>query len=129
MKRDLLDYIFDIFNAIKEVEDFTKGMDFKKFLNDRKTINVVIRSLELMGEATKKIPEDVRRRYSDIPWKRIAGMRDKLIHEYAAVDLEIVWIVIKEELPPVRPMIEKVLEDMRKEDTEGFNLIENDTLL
>lgn len=61
MKRDLLDYISDISNAIKEVEDFTRDIDFEEFLNDKKTINAVIRSLEVIGEATKKIPKDMRR--------------------------------------------------------------------
>jgi len=89
-------------------------MDFTEFLGDRKTINAVIRSLEVIGEAAKKIPEDVRKRYPDIPWKRMAGMRDRLIHEYHGVDLEIVWVVVKEELPPVRALVEKVLEDMEK---------------
>lgn len=116
MKKNLLDYISDISNAIEEVGDFTQGMDFPEFLSDRKTINAVIRSLEVIGEAAKKIPEEVRKRYSAIPWKRMAGMRDKLIHEYHGVDLEIVWAVVKEELSPVKPLIKKVLEDMEKED-------------
>ncbi len=89
-------------------------MDFTEFLGHRKTINAVIRSLEVIGEAAKKIPEDVRKRYPDIPWKRMAGMRDKLIHEYHGVDLEIVWVVAKEELSPVKALVEKVLEDMEK---------------
>lgn len=115
MKRDLLDYIADILTATEEVEGFTQGMDFEIFVRDRKTINAVIRSLEVMGEAAKKIPEEVRRRYPDIPWKRIAGMRDKLIHEYHGVDLEIVWAMVKEELPPIKPLVEGVLGDMEKE--------------
>ena len=116
MKKDLGDYIADILNAVREVEEFTEGMNFKTFLTDKKTINAVIRSLEVMGEATKHIPEDVREQYPDIPWKRMAGIRDKLIHEYSGVDLEIIWSVIKEELPPIEPLIEKVLKDMEKED-------------
>ena len=116
MKKDLGDYIADILNAVREVEEFTEGMNFETFLTDKKTINAVIRSLEVMGEATKHIPEDVREQYPDIPWKRMAGIRDKLIHEYSGVDLEIIWSVIKEELPPIEPLIEKVLNDMEKED-------------
>lgn len=65
-----------------------------------------------MGEAAKRIPERLRRKYAQIPWKRMAGMRDKLIHEYSGVDLEIVWTVIKEELPPIRPHIERVARDL-----------------
>jgi uncharacterized protein with HEPN domain len=116
MKKDFRDYIADILNAIQEVEEFTRGMNFNTFLKDKKTINAVIRSLEVMGEAAKRIPEDVKEQYSDIPWKRMAGMRDKLIHEYSGVDLEIVWLVIKEEVPPIKPLIEKLFNDMGKGD-------------
>ncbi len=112
MRRDLRDYVVDILNAIIEVEEFTRGMDFERFLTDKKTINAVIRSLEVMGEAAKRIPEDVRQEYPDIPWKQMAGMRDKLIHEYSGMDLDIVWTAVKEELPPIKPLIEKVLNAM-----------------
>ncbi len=91
--KDFGDYIADILNAVNEVEEFTEGMNFETFLTDKKTINAVIRSLEVMGEAAKHVPEDVRDKYPDIPWKRMAGMRDKLIHEYSGLDLEIVWSV------------------------------------
>jgi len=80
MKRELLDYVNDILDAVVEVEDFTKDMDFNEFAKDKKTTNAVIRSLEIIGEAAKKIPETLRKRYPNIPWKRMAGMRDKLIH-------------------------------------------------
>jgi len=102
------DYIADVLNSILEVEDFAHGMSYATFICDRKTINAVIRSLEVMGEAAKRIPEEIRRKYPDIPWKRMAGMRDKLIHEYAGVDLETVWNVITEELPPLKPLLEKL---------------------
>lgn len=114
MKKDLGDYIADILNSIKDVEEFTEGMVFETFLTDKKTINAVLRSLEVMGEAAKRIPEELREKYPDIPWKRMAGMRDKLIHEYSSVDLEIVWTVIKEELPPVKPLVEKVFQDLNE---------------
>lgn len=114
MKKDLGDYIADILNSIKDVEEFIEGMAFETFLTDKKTINAVIRSLEVMGEAAKRIPEELREKYLDIPWKRMAGMRDKLIHEYSGIDLEIVWTVIKEELPPVKPLVEKVFQDLNE---------------
>ena len=111
-KIELGDYIQDILEAIGEVEDFTTGMQFDDFVKDKKTINAVVRSLEVIGEATKKIPDSFREKYSEIPWKRMAGMRDKLIHEYFGIDLEIVWEVIDNELPPIKPLIQKVLEDI-----------------
>jgi len=112
MIRDFADYISDMLNSLKELEQFTAGMNFETFAQDRKTINAVVRSLEVMGEAAKRIPEDIRTKHPAIPWKRIAGMRDKLIHQYWGVDTEIVWTVIKEELPPFKPLIEKVLRDL-----------------
>ncbi len=109
-KRELGDYIQDILEALGEVEDFTTGMQFDDFVKDKKTINAVVRSLEVIGEATKRIPDSFREKYSKIPWKRMAGMRDKLIHEYFGIDLEIVWEVINSDLPPIKPLIQKVLE-------------------
>lgn len=106
MKRELRDYIKDILDSISDIESFVGGMDFNIFIGDKKTINAVIRSLEIMGEASKKIPEELRAKYPGIPWKRLAGMRDKLIHEYHGIDLEIVWEVIKREIPPLETGIE-----------------------
>lgn len=115
MTKNWGDYIADILAAIKETEEFTRGMSYKTFSSDKKTINAVIRSLEIMGEAAKRVPDHVKEKYPDIPWKRMAGMRDKLIHEYSGVDLEIVWTVVKEELPPIKPFIEKLYNDTIKD--------------
>ena len=112
MKRDCRDYVCDILNSIKDIEDFVCGMSFEQFAFDRKTTNAVIRSLEVIGEAVKKIPQEVKNKYPDIPWKYMAGMRDKLIHEYHGVDLEIVWKVIKEELPPLEVKFKQILEEL-----------------
>ncbi|GBE04570.1 hypothetical protein BMS3Abin10_00186 [bacterium BMS3Abin10] len=84
-------------------------MSFDEFLTDKKTSNAVIRSLEVIGEATRKIPADLMDRSPEIPWKRMTQMRNKLIHEYFGIDLEIVWTVIKDELPPLSPHFEKLL--------------------
>ncbi|MBM4349214.1 MAG: DUF86 domain-containing protein [Deltaproteobacteria bacterium] len=109
------DYVVDILTSIQEVEDFTRGMDYRDFAGDKKTVNAVVRSLEIMGEAAKRVPEAVRQRYPDVPWKRMTGMRDKLIHEYSGVDLEIVWGVVKTELPPVKPLIDQIFEDLKSQ--------------
>ena len=114
MKRVWRDHVADIFAAIQEVEDFTRGMEYEQFALDKKTVNAVVRSLEVMGEAAKRIPEDVRERYPDVPWKRMTGMRDKLIHEYSGVDLEFVWNVVKAELPPIKPLVEQALRDFKQ---------------
>lgn len=114
MTRNYRDYIADILACFLETEEFTQGINFEAFSRDRKTINAVVRSLEVMGEAAKKIPEEVRKKYPAIPWKRMTGMRDKLIHEYSGVDLEIVWGVIKTELPPLYPLFEKMKQDLER---------------
>ena len=114
-KRDFRDYIQDILDSIVEVKKFVEGMRFEDFTKDKKTVNAVIRSLEVIGEAAKKVPEDLREGYPQIPWKRMTGMRDKLIHEYFGIDLEIVWEAINNELPPIKPMIQKVLKDIENE--------------
>ncbi len=113
MRRTLLDYLEDMRASALEVLDFTRGMTFEEFLRDRKTINAVLRSLEVLGEAAKRIPQGVRARHSDIPWRDVAGMRDKLIHEYHGVDLEIVWRTVQEDVPALLPRIEKVLAEER----------------
>ena len=87
-------------------------MSYEEFLRDKKTTNAVIRSLEVMGEAAKRIPEVIRENYPDIPWKRMAGMRDKLIHEYAGEDLETVWDVATEELPDLKPKLERLKDNL-----------------
>jgi len=113
-ERDFTDYIKDILISMQDVEEFTSGMTFEDFLQDKKTIKAVIRSLEVLGEAAKKIPDDIKARYPRIPWKRMAGMRDKLIHEYFGVDLEIVWNAAKKELPPVKSSIEELVREIEK---------------
>ncbi|NIM16039.1 MAG: DUF86 domain-containing protein [Candidatus Aminicenantes bacterium] len=117
MTRDYTDYINDILNSIEEIEEFIEGMDFETFNSDRKTINAVIRSLEVMGEAATKIPTDIREKYTDIPWSKMAGMRNKLIHEYFGVDLEIVWTVCTDEIPPIKPLLIEIQNNIKKEST------------
>ncbi len=114
MKRTYRDYVQDILTSIQEIEEFTEYMEFEDFVEDKKTVNAVIRSLEVMGEAVKKIPPDIRDKYPEVPWKYIAGMRDKLIHEYHGVDLGIVWKVIKEEIPPIKPVFERIWRELEE---------------
>jgi uncharacterized protein with HEPN domain len=106
--RELSDYLADILNAMVEVDEFIKDMTFDTFEEDRKTINAVIRSLEVLGEATKHIPATFRDKHPDIPWSKMAGMRDVLIHNYMGVDLMTVWKAAKERLPEIRLMVEKL---------------------
>ncbi len=113
-KRDYLDYIQDIVDSIIDIENFIGKMSFNEFSQDKKTLNAVVRSLEVIGEAAKRVPESLRKKYPKLPWKEMARMRDKLIHGYFGVDVEIVWKVVKDEMPPLKPSIEQVLKDLKE---------------
>jgi uncharacterized protein with HEPN domain len=103
--RDIQIYIEDILDAIDSIETYTKELKYGDFVSDKKTIDAVIRNFEIIGEATKQIPLAVRNEYPNVPWKEMAGMRDKLIHGYFGVQLEVVWKTIKDRLPSVRLLI------------------------
>ena len=118
MTRNYTDYIADILNAIEEIEEFIVGMDYEGFSGDRKTTNAVIRSLEVIGEAATKIPQEICYQNPEIPWKRMAGMRNKLIHGYFGVDLEIVWEVCTDEIPPLKPTFEILLQELDDEEID-----------
>ena len=106
IKRDITDFMFDIRDSIRDIRFFVQTMTYEEFTEDRKTINAVIRSLEIIGEATKKIPPDIRNKYPLVPWKEIAGMRDKLIHEYFGVDLSIIWETIQHDFADLENAVE-----------------------
>ena len=107
--RDYKIYLKDILAAIKSIEEFVAGMNLEAFQTDDKTVSAVVRKLEIIGEAAKQIPEDMRQIHPGIPWKEMAGMRDKLIHFYFGVDHQLVWKAIRERLPRIKPEIEKML--------------------
>ena len=112
MEKDYRDYVQDILVSIDEIYVFLGQMSREEFLNDKKTVKAVLRNLEIAGEAAKKMPPSLRDKYPDIPWKKMAGLRDKLIHEYFGVDLEIIWQLIKEELPGILHPVQEMLRDL-----------------
>jgi len=109
MSKNSFIYLRDIKNAITSIEKFIKDMNFDQFHNDDKTSIAVIRKFEIIGEATKNIPKNIREKYTQIPWKDIAGMRDRLIHAYSEVDLKLVWMTIKQRLPELKTIIEEII--------------------
>lgn len=112
-KRDYRDYLTDIVDSIGDIKDFISGLGFERFKKDKKTVNAVVRSIEIIGEATRKIPKTLKDRYPGIPWKKMAGMRDKLIHEYFGIDIEILWKVAKEDVPALNSAIRNMLRNIK----------------
>ena len=103
-------------DAIEKAEIMLEGVSFEKFAADFRINFVVIRALEIIGEATKRLPMSVRDAYPVIPWKQMAGMRDRIIHGYDAVDYEIVWDAVKKEIPQIKPHLQQILDDYTSDD-------------
>ena len=110
--REDVELLSDIREAITRIRAYIKGMGYGEFLNDTKTQDAVVRNLEIIGEATKNLSDELREDYPEIPWKQQARLRDRLIHHYSGVNYDIVWDIATEELPKVLQQIEAVLEDI-----------------
>ena len=108
MKRNIWLFIDDILEGIKNIEEFTKNLNKEKFSKDNLRQSAVIRQLEIIGEATKNVPISFREKYSNIPWKDMAGLRDILSRAYFGVDISRVWNVITKDLPNIKIKIEKI---------------------
>ena len=94
-KRNQKLFLRDILDSIERIEEYTRDLSYNKFLKDRKTIDAVLRNLMVIGEAVKNISEEIKMRYPEVDWRKIAGIRDRLIHGYFGIDLQIVWETIQ----------------------------------
>lgn len=108
--------IADILECVTKIEDYTAGMTFADFRASPKTVDAVYRNLEVIGEAARHIPPDIEARHPAVPWSRMRGMRDVLIHEYFGVDLETVWQTIHSNLPQLLDVLRKVLAENHDRD-------------
>lgn len=107
--RDYCLYLQDMLEAIANIELYMDNLTYEEFTRDMKTSDAVIRNFSIIGEAAKNIPDNVKREHPEIEWKRIAGMRDKLIHEYHGVSLKVVWDTTKIDLPLTKSQLHKFL--------------------
>jgi hypothetical protein len=108
ISRDYKLFIEDIFDSIEKIERYVEGMDFDSFTADGKTVDAVIRNIEIIGEAAKNIPVVIRDEYPEIPWGRLVGLRNIVSHAYFGIDLKIIWQIITKNLPEIKPLIEEL---------------------
>jgi uncharacterized protein with HEPN domain len=112
-RRGLVDFLQDIDRSIDAIDRFVTGVDFESFAMNEEKATAVIKKLEIIGEAVKQVPEEVRSKYPEIPWRSIAGMRDLLVHVYWNTDLNVIWQVIEEDLPPLKQVVIQILAERR----------------
>ena len=113
MLRDYRAYLEDILEAASAAREFVAGMTKEDLTKDRRTRDAVIRNLEVIGEAAKKLPAQTKRSHPGVEWKKIAGLRDILIHDYFGIDMDIVWDVVQNKLPPLADQIRHILEESK----------------
>jgi uncharacterized protein with HEPN domain len=117
MRRTSLQFLDDIIHSAEKIESYTKDITFEEFAKDPMRVDAVIRNFEVIGEAVKNLPEEVRQRYPDTDWKKVAGFRDVLTHAYFGIKPSILWDNIKTNLPVLKSEIRKI---MRKENSRNY---------
>jgi uncharacterized protein with HEPN domain len=108
----LSEFLQDILDTIADIETFTNNVEFEAFQANREKVLAVVKSIEILGEAVKKVPDNIRSQSPDIPWKSIARMHDVLVHEYWGIDVNIIWATGQEGLPPLKVTIAEIATDI-----------------
>jgi uncharacterized protein with HEPN domain len=119
MPRDSKVYLDDILQAARKIQSYTAGLDLETFRRDEKTVDAVVRNLEIIGEAVKNIPGAIRERNADLGWKKIAGLRDILIHEYFGIDREIIWDIVENKLGDLADRVTEIIASLPADPSEA----------
>ena len=112
-QRDFKTYLNDIYASIEKGISFKENMTYEEFKKDEKTQFALVRAIEIIGEASKKIPEEIKNQSEEIPWREISGMRDVLVHDYFGINTAVVWETAKEDLPELKEKILKLINDLK----------------
>ncbi|MFQ5641694.1 MAG: DUF86 domain-containing protein [bacterium] len=101
----------DMLEAITKIEQYTRDMSFDDFITNSMAVDAVVRNIEIIGEASRQLNDAFRKKYSQIPWNKIAGIRNRIVHEYFGVDVSIIWFIVENELQPLKQQIQQILSD------------------
>ncbi len=112
-KREYLFFLEDMVESMRRIAEYTKGMDFKKFKMNYMVVDAVVRNFEIIGEASKRVPDSIKEEYPELPWKKMVGMRNLIIHGYFGIDYELIWEISRSNLPLNKLLLEKILENER----------------
>ncbi|SMO92849.1 Uncharacterized conserved protein, contains HEPN domain [Saccharicrinis carchari] len=121
IKREFILYLEDMFQSMQRIEEYIGDLDFKKFKMTYMVVDAIIRNFEIIGEASKNIPTEIKKKYPEIPWRKMYGLRNLIAHEYFGVDYEMIWEIAKNNLPQNRTDLLKII---KKEKAQGGNNVQ-----
>ncbi len=113
-QRDPVIALLDMSEAIQTIGEYLQGLSYQEYIADNRTKDAIVRNLEVLGEAATHIPDDVKERYRNIPWKNVIGLRNVVIHRYFGIDYATIWFIIKEQLPVLKNQIETIMKDFSR---------------
>lgn len=116
--REVLDFLRDIWEYAGKAQKFAEAVNWEQFQQNEEKVLAIIRTLEVMGEAARHIPPEFRAQYPQVPWRGLTGMRDKVIHDYTGVDLEVVWQTVHRDLPSLQSEIGRILQELEQSGSE-----------